>query len=69
MICAPNHEDAVIVLQAVNFVQKIASHILRNDSVEIFKHKIARSELPGFGEDFIDGKLRSPILSNISIVL
>ncbi len=46
MVGAADHEDAVVILQPIDFVQEIASDVIRDDSVEVLEDKIAWGEPP-----------------------
>ena len=59
MIGAANHQDPVIVLEPVDFVEKVGAHSVADDGVQVFEYEKARSLLPGFGEDLIYGVLWS----------
>lgn len=59
MIGTSNHEDAIIRLKAVHFVEEIAPHAIRDERVQVFKNEIARSELSSKRKYLLDGILRA----------
>lgn len=58
VVGAADHEDAVVALEPVHFVQEVAAHGVADDAVEVLEHEEARRRLPRFREDRLDRPLR-----------
>ncbi len=58
MICASNHKDSVVGLEAIHLVEEVAPHLIRDERIEVLKDKIARRKLPSFGKYIFDGVFR-----------
>ena len=65
VICAANHENSIVVLQAVNLVQEVAPDAVRHKGVKILENQIARGKLASLGKDLTDRILRSSILERV----
>lgn len=51
MVRAPDHEDAVVTAQAVDFVEEERSNGICDDAVEVLEDEVAWCFLAGFRED------------------
>ena len=56
MICTSQHQDPIILLQPVNFVEKIASGRGRHKTIDIFEDEETGRRLAGFLEDATDAE-------------
>lgn len=54
VVRAADHQDAVVLLHAVDFVEEVASHGVGHDAVEVFEHEVAGGFLACFLEDLVD---------------
>jgi len=50
-----DHEDAVVVAEAVDFVEKVGADGVGDDAVEVFEDEEAGGGVAGFGEDAAEG--------------
>jgi hypothetical protein len=57
MIRAADHQDAVVGLQAVNFVEEERTHAFSDKGVEVFEDEVTRRFLAGFAEDLRESEL------------
>ena len=61
VVGAAHHQDAVVVLQPVDFVEEVAAHGGADEAVEILEHQEARGHRTRFGEDGLDRALRAVV--------
>lgn len=62
MIGASNHENAIVALQTVHFVQKIAANVVGDNGIKVFKDEIAWRELSRLCENESNASLWSHVL-------
>lgn len=55
MVSGSNHQDSIVVLKAVNFVEEVTLVAGANKGVDIFKYQKTRRISSGFLEDGTDG--------------
>ena len=55
VVGAPDHQDAVVVLEAVNLVEEVAADLVRDDAVQILEDQVTRRRRSGLGEDQAEG--------------
>jgi len=56
IVCAPNHQYTIVLLETINFVQEVASDVLGDQAVKIFEDEKTWCGLPRFlkdGSDFV----------------
>jgi hypothetical protein len=58
VVGAANHKDAVVALEAVYFVEEVASDVVGDDGVEVFKDEVAGGEFSCLGKDESNAPLR-----------
>jgi len=51
VVCGANHEDAVVGLETVDFVEEVGAHGGCDEGIEVFEDEEAGRGLAGFGED------------------
>ena len=49
-----DHQDAVIAFQAVDFIQEVGAHLIRDETVEVLEDEQAWGSLAGFEENLAD---------------
>lgn len=54
MIRAADDKDAIVALQSVNLVEKVAAHAIANERVQVFKDEVAWRKLTGLAKDLLD---------------
>lgn len=54
MVGRAEHEDAVVALDAVHFVEEVGAHGVGDERVEVFEDEVAGGAAPGEGEDGVD---------------
>jgi hypothetical protein len=52
MVGGTDNVDAVVGLEAVEFVEKVGADLIVDYTVEVFKDEDARGETAGLGEDY-----------------
>lgn len=67
VVRAAHHQYAIIVLQAVYFIQKVATHIVRHNAVQILEYKVTRSFLSRLAKDLVDGVFWASELCTVSL--
>ena len=62
MVCAANHEDAIVAPKPIHFVEEVASNHWANESVEVLENEITGCKLSSLSKDGLDAILRSSVL-------
>ena len=57
MVGAANHEDTVVILNAIYFVEEVASDFIVDDAVQVFEDEIAGRKLTRLVEDVAESPL------------
>lgn len=55
MVGASDHENTVVVLEPVDFIEEVAPYVVGHDGIEILENEIAWRKLPRLVEDLLDG--------------
>ena len=55
MVRRADHEDAVVGLEAVDFVEEVGADVVVDDGVEVFEDEVAGCGFAGFAEDLGEG--------------
>ncbi len=55
MVGRSDHQDAVVVAEAVDFVEEVGADGVGDDAVEVFEDEEAGGRMAGFGEDAAEG--------------
>ena len=66
MVGAANDEYTIVIPQTVHLIEKVASHEIGDERVQVLEDKIARCILSSHPEDLADGILGSGVLCMVS---
>lgn len=66
MICTAYHQDTIVVLKTVDFVEEIATDLICNNAVQIFEDEITWCCRPCLRKDLTDCVLWPPVAVYIS---